>query len=58
MAKQTLLPCEVKNEIQTGEITADKWGLITIEKLKVSEAGNRIKITAAHCSSLDRICRN
>ena len=48
MAKQTLLPCEVKNEIQTGEITADKWGLITIEKLKVSKAGNRIKIIAAH----------
>jgi len=34
-----------KNEIQAGEITADKWGLVTIEKLKVSKAGNRIRIT-------------
>ena len=48
MGKQTLVPCEVKNEIQSGETIADKCGLVTIEKLKVSKAGNRIKITAAH----------
>jgi hypothetical protein len=32
-------------EIQSGEVTADKWGLVTIEKLTVGKTKNRIVIT-------------
>jgi hypothetical protein len=30
------------NEIQTGQVTADSWGLITLPKVVVSKASNRI----------------
>ena len=30
--------------IQTGELTADKWGLVTPQKLIVTKAGNRVAI--------------
>ena len=29
---------------QSGDVTADKWGLVTLEHVKVSKAGNRIRI--------------
>lgn len=33
------------NEIQSGEVTADGWGLITIEKVAVTKAKNRIVLS-------------
>ena len=36
---------DARREIQSGEVTADKWGLVTLEQVKVTKAGNRIKIT-------------
>lgn len=30
--------------IQSGETAADKWGLVTLEKVKVATGGNRISI--------------
>jgi hypothetical protein len=32
------------NEIQSGEVAADKWGLVTIDGLKINKTKNRIKI--------------
>lgn len=31
--------------VQTGSVTADKWGLVTVPKVSVSQAGNRLTIT-------------
>ena len=33
-------------EIQSGEVTADQWGLVTVPQVKVSATGNRLTITA------------
>lgn len=33
-----------QDNVQTGNATADKWGLVTLERVKVSKAGNRIRI--------------
>ena len=32
-------------EIQSGEVTADKWGLVTLQKVVVTKAENRIVIS-------------
>jgi hypothetical protein len=34
-----------ETEIQPGEVRADKWGLATLEHVRVSKAGSRIEIT-------------
>ncbi|MDP2896420.1 MAG: hypothetical protein Q8Q12_07655 [bacterium] len=31
-------------DVPSSAVTADKWGLVTIEHVKVSKAGNRIRI--------------
>jgi len=33
-----------RGQVQSGEVTADRWGLVTLERVKVGKARNRIKI--------------
>ena len=40
----TNTPLADKKEIQSGEATADKWGLVTLEKVVVTKNKSRIKI--------------
>jgi hypothetical protein len=30
--------------VQSGKVTADKWGLITLEKVRITKGGNRLRI--------------
>ena len=30
--------------IQSGKVTADKWGLVTLEKVQIAKAGNRLQV--------------
>jgi hypothetical protein len=37
-------PGDSRKEAQSGDVKADRWGLATLEGVKVSKTGNRIRI--------------
>ena len=45
MLKWTNASLRDNREIQTGSAKADKWGLVTIEKLRVAKGRNRIRVS-------------